>query len=211
MIIDPVTLTGRFVRLEPISLDHHAALCEAGLDPELWALSVSRIRTPGEMREYIEAALRAQSEGSALPFATIEAATSRPIGSTRFGSIDRENRWIEIGWTWIGRAWQRTPVNTEAKYLMLRHAFETMGCIRVELKTDVLNARSRAAILRIGALEEGILRRHMITASGRVRDTVYYSVIDLEWPSVRAALERRLARRWPPEASDAAPGTTPPR
>jgi len=115
------------------------------------------------------------------------------VGSTRFGNIDRENRRVEIGWTWIGRRWQRTVVNTETKYLMLRHAFESLGCVRVELKTDILNQTSRRAILRLGAKEEGILRRHMITDSGRIRDTVYYSIIDVEWAEVKVRLEAKLA------------------
>jgi RimJ/RimL family protein N-acetyltransferase len=114
------------------------------------------------------------------------------VGSTRYGNIDRENRHVEIGWTWLGRNWQRTPLNTEAKYMMLRHAFERLGCIRVELKTDSLNERSRTAIRRIGAKEEGTFRNHMITYSGRLRNTVYYSIIDSEWPEVKAALEKRL-------------------
>ena len=128
----------------------------------------------------------------ALPFATILKESGRAIGCSRYGNIDRHNRRVEISWTWIGRPWQRTAVNTEAKYLMLQHAFETLGCIRVELKTDALNERSRRAILRIGAKEEGTFRRHMITASGRVRDTVYFSIVDREWPEVKAGLEARL-------------------
>lgn len=198
MIVEPVTLEGRYVRLEPLALAHLARLCEVGVDPEIWRLGVAQVRDEGEMRAYVESALRAQEEGTALPFATIDLATGIAIGSTRFGSIERTHRRVEIGWTWIGRRWQRTPANTEAKYLMLRHAFETLGCIRVELKTDALNERSRAAILRIGAREEGILRRHMITPSGRVRDSVYYSVIDSEWPDVKALLEEKLARPFRP-------------
>jgi RimJ/RimL family protein N-acetyltransferase len=116
----------------------------------------------------------------------------RVIGSTRYANIDRAHRRVEIGWTWVARAWQRTAVNTEAKYLLLRHAFETLGCIRVELKTDSLNAQSRAAILRIGAREEGIFRNHMITASGRIRHTVYFSITDAEWPEVKSRLEAKL-------------------
>ena len=192
MNIQPVTLEGRHVRLEPLTLDHHADLCEAGLDEELWRWIPKAVRTADDMREYIEIALRAQADGSALPFATVERASGRAVGSTRFGNIDRGNRRLEIGWTWIGRQWQRTAVNTEAKYLMLRHAFETLGAMRVELKTDSLNERSRRAILRLGAVEEGTFRKHMTTESGRVRHTVYFSVIDEEWPGVRARLEGRL-------------------
>ena len=193
MIIEPVTLEGRFVRLEPLSLQHHAGLCEVGLDEDLWQWIPERVVTPDAMRSYIEAALRAQTAGTALPFATIEISSGRAVGSTRFGNIDLANRRVEIGWTWLGKAWQRTAANTEAKYLMLRHAFETWRCIRAELKTDSLNARSRQAILRLGAQEEGTLRNHMVTWSGRLRHTVYYSIIDSEWPGVKARLEQRLA------------------
>ncbi|HEX6964412.1 MAG TPA: GNAT family protein [Gemmatimonadaceae bacterium] len=194
MEITPAILEGRHVRLEPLALAHHADLCAVGLDDELWRFTVSRIRSADEMHAYIESALHAQTTGTALPFATIDRASGRAVGSTRFGNISVVDRRVEIGWTWLGRAYQRTALNTEAKYLMLRHAFEVLGCIRVELKTDVLNVRSRAAILRLGAIEEGILRRHTVTASGRVRDTVYYSILDDEWPSVKTRLEARLAR-----------------
>ncbi|HEV2493018.1 MAG TPA: GNAT family protein [Terriglobia bacterium] len=194
MQVQPVTLEGKHVRLEPLSLAHHAALAEVGLDEELWRWIPAPVGTLEDMRAYIEAALREQAAGVALPFATVERATGRPIGSTRFGNIDRTNRRVEIGWTWIARPWQRTAVNTEAKYLMLRHAFETLGCIRVELKTDSLNQRSRRAILRLGAQEEGTFRNHMITASGRVRHTVYYSIIESEWPAVKARLVEKLSQ-----------------
>jgi RimJ/RimL family protein N-acetyltransferase len=140
----------------------------------------------------VERALAAARTGKVLPFATIARSAGRAIGSTRFATFERENRRVEIGWTWIGRDWQRTAINTEAKYLMLAHAFEKLGCFRVELRTDVLNERSRAAIRRIGAVEEGILRKHAITSAGRVRDDVYYSILDDEWPEVKARLERRM-------------------
>lgn len=195
MHIEPVTLEGRYVRLEPLSSNHHADLCEVGLDEELWRWIPQQVRTPADMRAYIETALRAQAEGSALPFATVERASGRAIGSTRFGNIDRAHRRLEIGWTWIGRPWQRTAVNTEAKYLMLRHAFETLGAMRVELKTDTLNERSRRAILRFGAVEEGTFRKHMLTESGRSRHTVYFSIIDDEWPGVKARLEMMAPSR----------------
>jgi len=194
MTVEPVTLTGRHVRLEPLTLDHHAALCQVGLDEELWRWIPTPVRTPDEMRAYIETALREQAAGTALPFATIDQSSGRAVGSTRYGNIDRVNRRVEIGWTWIAGPWQRPAVNTEAKYLMLRHAFETLGSIRVELKTDSLNQRSRNAILRVGAKEEGTFRNHMITASGRIRHTVYFSVIDAEWPVVKASLLEKLAR-----------------
>jgi RimJ/RimL family protein N-acetyltransferase len=145
------------------------------------------------MADYVSAALRTRDEGTALPFVIVEAARGRVVGSTRFGNIAPEHRRLEIGWTWIARAWQRTSVNTEVKFIMLRHAFEVMGANRVELKTDALNERSRRAILRIGATEEGILREHMLTASGRYRNTVYYSILRSEWNDVFAALSKKLA------------------
>src|SRR5579863_536729 len=197
MQLEPVTLGGTHVRLEPLSLAHHAALTEVGLDEELWRWIVTPVRTKEDMRSYIETALREQAAGTALPFATVERATGRPIGSTRFMNIDRANRRVEIGSTWIAKPWQRTAVNTEAKYLMLRHAFEVWGCTRVELKTDALNEKSRNAILRIGAKEEGTLRRHVITWTGRIRDSVYFSILDDEWPEVKAKLETRLSKSHP--------------
>jgi RimJ/RimL family protein N-acetyltransferase len=194
MVVAPVTLEGRDIRLEPLSLTHHAQLCEVGLDAELWRWIPQAVRTPEEMRAYIKTALAWQAAGTALPFATIERATGRAIGSTRFANIDPANRHVEIGWTWLGKRWQRTSANTEAKYLMLRHAFETWHCLRVEFKTDSLNERSRAALLRIGAKEEGIFRNHVITWTGRIRHSVYYSIIDSEWPAVKAQLQDKLQR-----------------
>lgn len=191
-VLQPVTLEGHVVRLEPLTLEHLDQLCEVALDEDLWRWTTTQVRTRDELRQYIEAALQSQQQGTALPFATIAQASGRAIGSTRYGNVELRDRRVEIGWTWVGRPWQRTAVNTEAKYLMLRYAFETLGCIRVELKTDALNERSRRAIARIGAKEEGLLRQHMVTASGRLRDTVYFSVLDREWPEVKAALEAKL-------------------
>jgi len=191
--IAPVTLEGRHVRLEPLEQAHHAALCTIGLDPELWELIPYRVATPEDMAAYIQTALNAQAAGSALPFASVHAPSGQVIGSTRYLNIDRANRRLEIGATWIAAPWRRTAVNTEGKYLMLRHAFETLGCLRVELKTDSLNQRSRNAIRRIGATEEGTLRQHMITWSGRLRDSVYFSILDSEWPRVKQDLEKKLA------------------
>jgi RimJ/RimL family protein N-acetyltransferase len=151
------------------------------------------VRTADDIAAYVALALREQANGVSLPFAQIEKSTGRAIGSTRYMNIDKTHNRVEIGCTWIGPGWQRTAVNTESKYLLLRHAFETLGCMRVELKTDSLNEKSRAAILRIGAKEEGIFRNHMITSSGRVRHTVYFSIVDSEWPDVKADLERRLS------------------
>jgi RimJ/RimL family protein N-acetyltransferase len=192
MVITPVILEGRHVRLEPLTPEHSARLAEVGLDGDLWTWIPTPVRTPEEMSDYVQTALKEQAAGSALPFALIEKTSGRAVGSTRYGNIDRDHYRVEIGWTWVARQWQRTAINTEAKYLLLRHAFETLGCIRVELKTDSLNDRSRAAILRIGARQEGIFRNHMITASGRIRHTVYFSIVDSEWPEVKARLEAKL-------------------
>jgi len=192
MVVSAVVLEGAHVRLEPLAKAHLAGLVEVGLDEELWRWIPTPVRTREEMAAYIETALNEQRRGEALPFAIVEKSKGRAIGSTRYGSIDRTHRRVEIGWTWVARDWQRTAMNTEAKYLLLRHAFETLGCMRVELKTDSLNERSRAAILRLGAREEGIFRNHMTTASGRIRHTVYFSIIDSEWPAVKARLEAKL-------------------
>ena len=190
-----MVLDGVCVRLEPLSLDHLPALIEIGLEPDLWRWTTQVVRTPEEMEEYVRGALAEQAAGRALPFATVEKASGRVAGSTRFAAIEPLHRRVEIGWTWLAPPWQRTVLNTEAKYLMLRHAFERWGCVRVEFKTDVLNTHSRQALLRIGAKEEGILRSHIITTIGRVRDTVYFSVTAPEWPAVRAALEAKLQPR----------------
>src|SRR5882762_10473277 len=195
MVVSPVVLEGTHVRLEPLAKSHLAGLAEVGLDEELWRWIPTPVRTREEMATYIETALDEQARGMALPFAIVEKATGRAIGSTRYGNIDRMHRRVEIGWTWVARNWQRSAMNTEAEYLLLKHAFETLGCMRVELKADSLNERSRAAILRIGAREEGIFRNHMITASGRIRHSVYSSIIDSEWPAVRARLESKLNSR----------------
>jgi RimJ/RimL family protein N-acetyltransferase len=185
MTIEPITLEGEHVRLEPLTEAHHVALSEVGLDPELWSWIPYGVTTADEMRAYVKSALDAQAVGTALPFATVERGAGQVVGSTRYMNIDVPNRRVEIGSTWIAKPWQRTAINTEAKYLMLRHAFETLRCIRVELKTDALNEKSRNAILRIGAKEEGILRQHMITWTGRKRDSVYFSILDSEWPRVK--------------------------
>jgi RimJ/RimL family protein N-acetyltransferase len=193
MRVTPVTLEGQHARLEPLAEAHLAGLAEVGLDEDLWRWIPTAVRTREGMAAYIETALNEQERGTSLPFAILEKATGRAIGSTRYGNIELTHRRVEIGWTWVAREWQRTAMNTEAKYLLLKHAFESLGCMRVELKTDSLNERSRAAILRLGAREEGIFRNHMITASGRIRHTVYFSIIDSEWPAVKARLETRLS------------------
>ena len=194
MRVEPLTLRGAHVILEPLTMEHLNSLCEVGLNPELWRWTTNLVRSRNDLRLYVEIALREQAAGTALPFATIDTASGKAIGSTRFANIDRANRRVEIGWTWIGVPWQRTPANTEAKYLMLRHAFETLGCIRVEFKTDSLNVRSRNALIRIGAREEGTLRNHMLVHDGRYRHSVYFSVIESEWPAVKELLEQKLSR-----------------
>lgn len=189
----PVVLAGRHVTLVPLEAAHAEALADVGLDPELWRLTSSHVADRAGMRRWVEAALRDAAAGTALPFATTLAADGTAVGSTRLASYAPAHRRVEIGWTWVAPAWQRSAVNTEAKLLLLAHAFDALGCRRVELKTDALNLRSRAAIARLGAVEEGVLRQHMVTDAGRVRDTVYFSVLAAEWPAVRARLERRLA------------------
>lgn len=194
MNIEPVRLENEFVRLEPLKIEHLDGLCEVGLLEELWRLVPVQIDSTEAMKKYIVNALEEQKRGVSLPFVTIEKTTNKIVGSTRFGNIDITNRRTEIGWTWINPAWQRTYVNSEAKLLMLAHAFETWKCIRVEFKTDALNEKSRNAILRLGAKQEGIFRRHIICASGRLRDSVYFSILDNEWQSVKENLLRKTGR-----------------
>lgn len=192
--LGPLTLEGDVVRLEPLALAHVDALAAVGMDEDLWRWTLTRIRDRADMETYVRAALDEQARGVSLPFATVDRASGLPIGSTRFGNMDAPNRRVEIGWTWLARAHQRTAANTEAKFLMLEHAFEVLGCVRVELKTDELNERSRRAIERIGARFEGVLRNHMITPGGRLRNTAYYSILEDEWPAVKAMLEARIGR-----------------
>jgi RimJ/RimL family protein N-acetyltransferase len=193
MKLEPVTLSGELVGLEPLSRGHVEALSRVGLDPRLWRWNPRPpLTTREEMAAYVEDALSQQASGCALPFATRERTSGMLVGSTRFHTLEPAQPRIEIGYTWIAPRWQGSGINTEAKYLMLRHAFETLGCVRVEFKTDALNARSRAAIRGLGALEEGTLRHHMVSASGRLRDSVYFGIIASEWPGVRAWLEKRL-------------------
>jgi RimJ/RimL family protein N-acetyltransferase len=191
---EPNSLIGKHVRLDPLQPVHFDELCKVGLDEDLWRWFPVVVRSREELIRWLEVALADQRKGLALPFAIVHAASSAVIGTSRFANIASEHRRLEIGWTWIVRDWQRTAVNTETKYLMLRHAFENLNCVRVEFKTDSLNHRSRAALLRIGAIEEGTLRQHMVTNSGRIRDSVYFSVVQAEWPGVKARLEEKLAR-----------------
>ena len=189
---EPVTLSNPHVRLEPLTLAHVPALARVGLDPALWPWIPAPITTIDGMREYVARALDEQSRGQALPFAIVDAQREEVVGTTRYAAIDVPNCRLEIGWTWIARDRQRTPVNTSAKRLLLGHAFEALAVNRVELKTDVLNQQSRNAILRIGATQEGILRQHVRCVSGRMRDTVYFSILACEWPDVRHRLDQRL-------------------
>jgi len=191
-ISGPLTLEGSVVRLEPIHEDHAELFWTVAKDDvdEIFQWIPYRMKSQEDFQRVVAKALDEQERGESVVFATVERSSGRVIGSTRFMNIDRVNRRVEIGSTWIAPAWQRSAVNTEAKYLMLRHAFEVWKCIRVELKTDALNQKSRNAILRIGAKEEGTLRRHVITWTGRVRDSVYFSILDNEWPEAKAKLER---------------------
>jgi RimJ/RimL family protein N-acetyltransferase len=191
-IVMPVMLEGSVVRLEPIRRNHAELFWHAAKDTldNIFQWIPYRMTTPEDFKRLIEKAMAEQECGESVVFATVERTSGQVIGSTRFMNIDRVNRRVEIGSTWIAPAWHRTAVNTEAKYLMLRHAFEVWQCMRVELKTDALNQRSRNAILRLGAKEEGTLRKHLITWTGRVRDTVYFSILDTEWPEVGCRLEK---------------------
>src|SRR5262249_41038439 len=191
----PITLEGRFVRLEPLQAAHSAAFWGIAKDSleDIFRWIPYRMRTREDFALLVEKAFGEQTRGDSVVFATVEPASGTVIGSTRFMNIDRANSRVEIGSTWIAPAWQHTAINTEAKYLMLRHAFEVWRCIRVELKTDALNQKSRNAILRLGAKQEGTFRKHLLTWTGRVRDTVYFSILDTEWPGVKARLESKLA------------------
>jgi RimJ/RimL family protein N-acetyltransferase len=192
MKIEPVTLEGEKVRIAPLKFEHLESLCAVGLDERLWRWTLTTIKNIDDMQRYIETALEEQRRGISLPFVTIEKSSNKIVGSTRFANIDANNRRAEIGWTWVHPDWQRTFVNTEAKLLMLSHAFENWKCIRVELKTDALNEKSRRAILRLGAKQEGIFRQHMITETGRFRDTAYFSILDSEWQTVKENLRLKV-------------------
>ncbi|MGW6576745.1 GNAT family N-acetyltransferase [Streptomyces sp. NPDC054945] len=188
-------LVGERVRLEPLEPRHHDALCEAVRDGSLWELAVTLVPHPDDVRGFIEDAVAARAEGTQIPYATVDAATGRVVGSTRLMMINTAQRRLEIGWTFLARSRQRTGVNTEAKLLMLTHAFETMAMNRVELLTDVRNAKSRAAIAGLGATHEGVLRHHMVMRDGWIRDTAVYSITRPEWPAVKRALEARRSGR----------------
>ena len=191
--IEPLTLTGHTVRLEPLQESHVLDLCRVGLDPAIWRwMLYGSIDSEPKMHRFIHQLLDWQQAGETLPFAVIHLGESRAIGCTRYMELAPERSALEIGGTWYGRSYQRTAVNTECKYLLLQHAFEVYGCIRVQLKTDLNNLRSQHAIERIGAVKEGVLRHHMIRPDGSVRDTVYYSILDREWLEVKTRLERMM-------------------
>ena len=191
----PVTLTSPVVRLEPLRPDHapELSLARVGLDAELWRFIPTPVTSPEEMHAYVATALDEQARGVSLPFAIVDTAGDAVIGSTRYANIDVRNLRLEIGWTWLARSHQRTRANTAAKRLLLGHAFEALGANRVEFKTDMLNEKSRHAIARIGGVQEGIFREHVVCASGRIRDTVYFSILATEWPAVARRLDERLA------------------
>lgn len=195
MVVAPVTLQGKVVRLEPLAMTHVAALFAAGQDPAIWRYMLTDPSTSqAAIGEWIAEALAQQEAGNQVPFAIIERATDTAIGSTRYLNIMRHDRGLEIGWTWLTPRVRRTAVNTECKYLLLRHAFEELGAIRVQLKTDSRNTTSQRAIERLGAVREGVLRKYQITRDDYQRDTVMYSITDDEWPAVRTRLETFLAR-----------------
>ena len=184
------------MRLEPLRPEHAALLWEIAKDhlDELFRWIPYQLKSLQDFQAFNRQILNEQERGLSIPFATVERSSNRIVGTTRYMSMDLANRKVEIGSTWIAPPWQRTVINTEAKYLMLRHAFETWNCLRVELKTDAMNQRSRRAILRLGAKEEGTLRKHMLTWNGRQRDSVYFSILDSEWPEVKKELQRKLRR-----------------
>lgn len=185
-------LEGRVVRLEPLTIEHLDELWDVARDPALWTLSMDRMESVDDLRAYLDRAFAMEAADTALPYAVRHKASGRMAGSTRLANLDRANKRVEIGWTWYGAEFQRTGVNTECKLLLLTHAFERMGMNRVEWKTDALNTRSRQAILRLGAKEEGTFRHHMVAWSGRLRDTVYFSMLREEWPEAKSRLENRL-------------------
>jgi N-acetyltransferase len=186
------TLTGKTVALIPMSADHAPQLLQAAADGELWAMTVTVVPGPATMDQYIATALEGRRAGTVMPFVIVHLATGAIVGSTRFWKIDRTNRKMEIGHTWLSASVQRSSVNTEAKLLLLTYAFETMDAVRVQFTTDELNDKSRAAILRLGAVQEGIVRHERIMPDGRKRNSLRFSMIDTEWPEVKAGLEKRL-------------------
>jgi RimJ/RimL family protein N-acetyltransferase len=190
----PVVLYGEAVRLEPLDYTHAEDLLAAGADPDIWRyMPIPQPNAVGQLRAWIDEAWQLAAAGEQIPFAILDPATDRALGSTRFLEIRRTWRTLEIGWTWLAASVQRTRVNTECKYLLLRHAFEDLGALRVQFKTDGRNEQSQRAIERIGAVKEGVLRKQRVNHDGYVRDAVYYSILDDEWPAVKARLEEMLA------------------
>ena len=195
MEVKPVVLTGRHVRLEPMTEEHVSGLAEIGAGQTFWDFMLyGNINTVDDMHNWVLDILARAEKGTDLPFVAIHLASGRVAGATRYLNIMPKDRGLEIGGTWYGADFQRTPVNTECKYLLLQHAFETLGSIRVQLKTDLRNERSQKAIERIGAVKEGILRNHMILPDGRYRHSVFYSILDTEWPAVKSRLETMMNR-----------------
>lgn len=193
--VETVTLRGRHATLEPLALDHEDGLKRAVADGELWNLWFTMIPRPEGVRTYIEQLLRQREQGHAFAFAVRDNASGKIVGGTRYLQIDADNRRLEIGGTWYAQSVQRTGINTECKQMLLQHAFETLGCIAVEFRTDCFNKRSQAAIERLGARRDGVLRNHMIMADGRIRDSVLYSIIQNEWPGVKTNLLHKLNAR----------------
>ncbi|MDQ3552792.1 MAG: GNAT family N-acetyltransferase [Chloroflexota bacterium] len=190
--LEPIVLEGGRVRLEPMSLEHLPGLCEAGLQPGVFRWFVDPVETAQQMRAWVERALAGRAAGTELPWVTIEQSSGAVVGSSRYMNVDPLHHRLEIGSTWLTPAHQGGGINTAVKLLQLGHAFEALGAIRVEFKTDSLNERSRGALTAIGATFEGILREHMIVADGRHRHSAYYSIVAGEWPDVRLRLEQRL-------------------
>ena len=191
----PVVLYGEAVRLEPLDYTHAEDLLAAGADPDIWRyMPIPQPMAVGQLRAWIDEAWQLAAAGEQIPFAILDPVTDRAFGSTRFLEIRRTWRTLEIGWTWLAASVQRTRVNTECKYLLLRHAFEDLGALRVQFKTDGRNEQSQRAIERIGAVKEGVLRKQRVNHDGYVRDAVYYSILDDEWPAVKARLEEMLTR-----------------
>jgi RimJ/RimL family protein N-acetyltransferase len=196
MDISPATLTGKLIRLEPMSVEHLDSLSKIAFDPNIWRYMLyGDIETRDDLRRWIEDILNRQAKGTDLAFTVIHLQDGCAAGCTRYLDIRQNHRSVEIGGTWYGAAYQRTGVNTEAKYLLMQHAFEALGCVRVQLKTDILNERSQRAIERLGAVREGVLRNHMVLPDGRLRHSVIYSVIASEWPGVKEKLEELMNRK----------------
>jgi len=193
--IKPVTLTGEHVRLEPMTLEHVEALAEIGVGHDFWDFMVyGKMENTEDMRGWVTDILSRAAKGTDLPFVAVHLASGRVAGATRYLNIMPNDRGLEVGGTWYGIDFQRTVVNTECKYLLFKHAFETLGAIRLQLKTDSRNERSQRAIERIGAVKEGVLRNHMILPDGIIRHSVYYSILDTEWEGVKKRLEERLGK-----------------